>query len=207
MHGKNTIQALLESMEVAAEKTLQHDAAFHEALQGLKWEIDNAPRVKSAIHNLRSAGQNVQSSFVPEIRVKIKTNEGLLQSTRRREIPSVPPGHPVEKMAQELRDAATDVIRQSRFCRELDRVVNEAVAANASFQEKAAAVERAGFDFMISLDLSAYAHLREASGGPRRLARFNTPPVSPDGTVDLALSGFDRDFLRALKISADETNY
>jgi len=54
MMNKKVMRSLLENMEREAEESLQRDSAFSEVLQVLKWEINNDPRVQSAIRDLAS---------------------------------------------------------------------------------------------------------------------------------------------------------
>jgi hypothetical protein len=80
--------------------------------------------------------------------------------------------------------------------------VNEAVAANHSFEKMASELENAGYEVILSLDLSAYAQVRESSTPvgmlpARRRDYSETPPI-------IELSAHDHDFLKALKIKADE---
>jgi hypothetical protein len=49
MIDRKTMRSLLENMEHAAEETLQQDSAFYQAVQALKLEIDNDPRVQSTV--------------------------------------------------------------------------------------------------------------------------------------------------------------
>lgn len=80
-HGINMInqkamRSLLENMERAAEEILRQDAAFYEALQALKVEMDSDARVQSAVAALQAAGRRVFNSFVPQIKIRIKTEQG-----------------------------------------------------------------------------------------------------------------------------------
>jgi len=70
MMNKKVMRSLLENMEREAEESLQRDSAFSEVLQVLKWEINNDPRVQSAIRDLEARGRRVFSSVVPRIRIR-----------------------------------------------------------------------------------------------------------------------------------------
>jgi hypothetical protein len=202
---KLAMRGLLKEMERAAEQILQEDAAFFEALQALKWEIDNDPRVELAIRNLQAAGQKVYSSFAPHIKVRIRTENGVFALPKPAEIPgaAVVPG---EKLSQELKDAASAVIRASRCCQELERIVNEAVTSSERFESVASQLESAGYEVLISLDLSAYAQVQASADSSTRPERF-TQPVRrniSEERLNIELSSYDLTFLRALKIKADE---
>src|SRR5258707_12157390 len=88
MIDKGAIRSRLQNMERAAEEILQQDSAFYEALQALKWEIDSDPRVQSAMNDLRAAGRRVFSSFVPHIKIRVRTEEGIFALPRRAQIPT-----------------------------------------------------------------------------------------------------------------------
>ena len=79
MIDPKTMRSLLENMERAAEESLQQDSTFHEALQALKSEVDKDPRVQSAVAELRAAGRQVFSSFTPHIKIRIRTENGILE--------------------------------------------------------------------------------------------------------------------------------
>ncbi|MGC2744404.1 MAG: hypothetical protein WA672_14615 [Candidatus Angelobacter sp.] len=196
------MRSLLKSMESVAMATLQQDSAFYEALHALKWEIDNDPGVQSAVQNLRAAGHNVFSSFVPQIKVRVRTEDGIFALTRQSEPGSLAEDS-VGELTQELKNAASAVIVKSHHCEELNHIVNEAVAASQSFETMASEIENAGYEVLLSLDLSAYAQVRQSSAPvgmlppPRRPNRAAAPPI-------MELSAHDHDFLKALKIRADE---
>ena len=154
-----SMQGLLKEMENAAELVLQQDAAFFEALQALKWEIDGDPRVKSAVRDLRAAGQKVFSSFVPHVKVRIRTQAGRHEAAKPADAAGPSAADPIARQIQELKSAASAVIMASRYCQELERIVNEAVTASESFENMASRVERAGHEVAISFDLSAYVQV------------------------------------------------
>ena len=200
MIDKRTMRSLLKSMESVAMSTLQQDSAFFEALHALKWEIDNDPGVQSAMQNLRAAGQNVFSSFVPQLKVRVRTEEGIFALQRQAETSTLPADG---ELTQELKNAASAVIVKSQHCEELNRIVNEAVAANHNFEKMASEIENAGYEVLLSLDLSAYAQVRQSSAPVRMLPPARRPDHSEAAPI-MQLSAHDHDFLRALKIKADD---
>jgi hypothetical protein len=200
---KRAMRRLLKDLESTAEQALQQDAAFFEALQALKWEIDRDPRVKSAVRDLRAAGQRVFSSFLPRIKVRIRTENGILALARPTEIPSGSAPDPVATLTQKLKNAASAVIVASPYCQELERVVNEAVTASDSFENIASQIEKIGYEVLISLDLSAYAQVQPSSVPVDRSERANRTSLSEE-PVNIELSAQDRSFLKELKITADE---
>jgi len=202
MLDKRTMRSLLKSMESVAMSTLQQDSAFYEALHALKWEIDNDPGVQSAVQSLRAAGQSVFSSFVPQIKVRVRTEEGIFTLTRQAESSSLEP-EPFGALTRELKNAASAVIVKSRHCEELNHIVNEAVAANHNFEKMACEIENAGYEVPLSLDLSAYAQVRQSSAPVRMLPPARRPDHSKAAPI-MELSAHDHDFLKALKIKADE---
>jgi hypothetical protein len=202
MIDRRTIRSLLESMERAAEETLQQDAAFFEALQALKGEIDSDPRVQSAVSELQASGRSVFNSFVPHIKIRVKTEEGTFALPRARVVPAVPTAEQTDRLTEELRNAASAVIMKSRYRQELDTIVNEAVGASNRFEGMASQIERAGHEVVICLDLSAYAQIRES----------NTPLRQPDATQrsvpcaqPLNFTAHDLTFLKALGVKTDES--
>jgi len=204
------MQGLLKEMENAAEQVLQHDAAFFEALQALKWEIDGDPRVKSAVRDLRAAGQSVFNSFVPRVKVRIKTQTGPHEAARPAGTVGPSAADPIARQTQELKNAASAVIMASRYCQELERIVNEAVATSESFEDMASRVERAGHEVVISLDLSAYVQVQASSAAVDRShgtylqkTSLQNPSSSREPT-NIKLSSYDLSFLKALKIKTDE---
>ena len=203
MIDRKTIRSLLENMERAAEHTLQQDAAFHEALQALKWEIDSDVRVQSAVAALQAAGRQVFNSFVPHIKIRVKTGEGTFALPKAALIPAAPAGEQVDRLIEELKEAASAVIMSSRHRHELDTIVNEAVGANDRFEGMASQIERAGHELVICLDLSAYAQVRAST--PRLPFPETRKPVSCDQPFNLQFSAHDLTFLKALGVKADES--
>lgn len=186
---------MLESMENAAEEALRDDRAFYKALQLLKAEIDRDPRVQSAVRNLQDTGSRVFSSLVPRIKIRIRTNEGVVPLPVRDGAPPIV-YEPVAELTQELKSAASSVITRGRFREELDSIMNEAIGASVRFEGIASEVERAGYEIVICLDLSAYAQVRGVSE-PIRHARSSGGSKEPFHGL---LSGQDLKFLKAIGI-------
>lgn len=206
MMNQHEVRVLLKEMESTAEQILQQDAAFFEALQALKWEVDSHPKVKSVVRDLRAAGHRVFNSFVPQIKVRVKTESGILALTNTRESSNASASEPVAKLTQELKNAASAVIMRSIRCQDLQKIVNEAIAENKKFEKIASQFETAGYEVMISIDLSAYTRVQASStaaeyqspmriGNQRRL-EAGEPPV-------IEFSAHDVDFLKTLKIKTD----
>jgi hypothetical protein len=187
---------MLESMEHAAEEALRHDAAFCDALQSLKAEIDCDTRVQSAVRNLHEAGSRVFSSLVPRIKIRIRTNEGVVALPERNPVLPVLE-EPVAQLSQELKSAASAVIMRGRYRQELDSIMNEAICASLRFEGIASHIESAGYEIVICLDLSTYAQLRHFSA-PIRNARHSCGAREPFCGL---LSGQDMKFLKAIGIS------
>jgi hypothetical protein len=203
MVDRKTMRSLLENMERAAEESLQQDAAFYEALQALKREIDSDPQVRSTMSELQAAGRKVFNSFVPHIKIRVRTAEGVFALPK----PAPVPEADVEeagRLTQNLRNAASAVIKKSRYYRKLDAIVNEAVGASDRFEGIASKVESAGYEILICLDLSAYAQVQGA-GAPRRAARQENAPMPEQAPVPVALSGADRKFLKGVGIKIEES--
>lgn len=201
---KTEMRALLAQMETAVEGVLQQDAAFFEALHALKFEIDEDARVKSAVHELRAAGQRVFSSFVPRIKVRVRTEEGIFTLARPSEAPSHDAVELVAKLAQELKDAASAVILGSNYCRELERIVNEAATGSDTFEQLASRIERAGYQVLISIDLSAYAQVQASSAPAAPVHRSNRRISANNERVNTRWSADDVNFLKQMKIKVDE---
>jgi hypothetical protein len=200
MVDRKTMRSLLENMERAAEESLQQDAAFYEALQALKREIDNDPQVRSTMSELQAAGRNVFSSFVPRIKIRVRTGEGVFA------LPKPAPEADVEEagqLTQSLRNAASAVIKKSRYYRKLDAIVNEAVGASDRFEGIASKVESAGYEVLICLDLSAYAQVQ--GPGASRSAREENAQMPGHEVVSITLSGADRKFLKGVGIKIEES--
>lgn len=200
---KRAMRGLLKDMESTAEKVLQQDSSFFEALQALKWEMDREPRVQSAARGLRAAGQSVFSSFVPRIKMRVRTEEGIFTLAKPPVIPASSVLDPVASLARELETAASAVIVNSRYCRELERIVNEAVTASDTFENLAFQIESAGYEVLISLDVSPYAQIQPVAAAPDRLLPAHRRS-STDEPATMDLSSYDLGFLKALKIKPDE---
>jgi hypothetical protein len=155
MIDKKTMRSLLENMELAAQETLQQDSAFYKAVRALKREIDNDPVVQSTVSELQAAGRSVFSSFVPHIKIRVRTEDGVFALPRPGNIPVAPAVEQVSRLTQELRNAASAVIKRSRYYRELGIIVNEAVGASDRFEGIASEVESAGYEVLICLDLGS----------------------------------------------------
>jgi hypothetical protein len=205
MMDQYSMQGLLKEMENAAELVLQQDAAFFEALQALKWEIDGDPRVKSAVRDLRAAGQKVFSSFVPHVKVRIRTQAGRHEAAKPAGAAGPSALDPIARQIQELKNAANAVIIASRYRQELGRIVNEAVTASESFENMASRVEKAGHEVVISLDLSAYVQVQASSAtADRSHGTALQKSSSSREPANIKLSSYDLSFLKALKIKTDE---
>jgi hypothetical protein len=196
------MQLHLQNMERAAEQALQGDSTFYEALQALKYEIDSDTRVRAAIHDLQAAGREVFSSFVPYIRIRIRTSEGTLSLPRQSEKNQSAPVEQIARLTQELRNAASDVIMRSGHRQELDSIVNEAIGASASFEGIASEIEEAGHEVLICLDLSTYAQVRESSTQSHRISQPKVLKAHKEPLNHLLLSDRDLKFLKALKIKS-----
>ena len=210
----------LRNLEREAQSALSDDVSFLEALQALKWEVDTDPRVKAATQALRDRGLTVCSSFAPRIRIGLHAGEDIF--TLPKDSLSSNPSDAEdlgyvrqivnEAVTQELRDAATAVVGASPYCRQLDRIVCEALHAAAGFERIAAALERAGYELHICLDLSAYARVYERRSdetpspdkparNERQRSRFRSSTQGARDRWQLPLSGQDIEFLRRLKIT------
>lgn len=204
MMNKKAIRSLLETMEREAERSLQRDSAFSEVLQVLKSEINNDPRVQSAIRDLEARGRRVFSSVVPRIRIRIRGVGGVLLLPERTEVP--PAVEQVSGLTDELRSAASAVIMKSRYREELELIVNRAVGASDRFEGIASEIENAGYEVLICLDLSAYTQVQpprmtrgqadEAMVRPRR------PPYGDP--LNLRFTDHDVRFLKALRIKVEK---
>jgi len=201
MIDRNVMRSLLESMELAAEETLQQDSNFHRVLVALKAEIDNDPAVQAIVGELQAAGRSVHKSFVPHIKIRVRTEEGIFALPKPAEIPVGPAVEKVSRLIQELKNAASKVIKNSRHYRELDLIVNKVVAANDRFEGIASEIENAGYEVLICLDLSAYAQVQGMTRPSRQ--RFQPNALAREAPEPIRLSGSDRKFLAAMKISFD----
>lgn len=197
------LQLKIEDMQRAAEKALQQDPAFSETLHTLKTEIDHDPHVQRATSRLQTIGKNVFRSFVPHIKIRIRTSEGEISLPQPAEPRTHSSDQRVADLIQEFRQAASAVIVRSRCREELDTIVNEAVSASTSFEGIASEIESAGHELLICLDLSAYAQLREKTEPSGKRIR----PAAREATGDWLkhlLSPRDLEFLRSMKITIDE---
>ena len=209
MMDQKVMRSLLEDMERAAEETLQQDAAFHEALLALKFEIDSDPRVLATVGELQAAGRRVFNSFVPRIRIRIRTEQGVYALPKRADAPST--AAPEDgRLREELNRVASEVIRNSPYYRELDTIINEVVGSNHRFEGIAGELERQGYEVLLCLDLSAYAQIHRAGPVARQGRVGEGQPVqSPAdprqrGRKPVRFSGSDLEFLKALKITTED---
>jgi hypothetical protein len=208
MMNKKVMRSLLENMEREAEESLQRDSAFSEVLQVLKWEINNDPRVQSAIRDLEARGRRVFSSVVPRIRIRIRGDEGVLLLPGRTEVQTSSAIEQVGRLTEELRSAASAVIMRSRYREELELIVNKAVGSSDRFEGIASEIESAGYEVLICLDLSAYAQVQQSPPRVSRgraeeaMVRPRRPPY--EETVNLRFSDHDLRFLKALRIKLEK---
>jgi len=202
MIDRKTMRSLLEKMELAAQESLQQDSAFHQALRALKREIDNDPVVQSTVSELHAAGRHVFSSFVPHIKIRVRTEEGIF-ALPRPAIPVAPAVEQVGQLTQELRNAASAVIKRSRYYRDLSLIVNDAVGASDRFEGVASEIESAGHEVLICLDLSAYAQVNAPVSAHARVRAADAPIPGAD-PLPIQLSSNDRKFLKSLNIKVDE---
>jgi len=203
MIDRETMRTLLKSMEQAAEESLQQDTAFYEALQSLKAEIDSDPRVQTALAVLQASGRRVFNSFVPHVKIRVKTEEGVFALPKPTTIQSDQTG----ELTQELRNAASAVIMNSRHRRELDMIVNEVIGASQQFEGIASQIERAGYELVICLDLSAYAQIRESAAPTPPIPAARIPEthrlVSGAQPFDALLSTKDLNLLKSMGVKTD----
>jgi len=201
MIDRRTMRSLLENMERAAEETLQWDSAFYKAVQALKLEIDNDPQVQSTVSELQAAGRSVFNSFAPHIKIRLRTEEGVFALPKPAGIPVAPAVDQIGRLAQQLRNAASAVIKKSRYYHQLDTIVNEAIASSDRFEGIASEAESVGYEILICLDLSAYAQVqgnrahRQAGEGNAQMPFQEPAPIQ--------FSANDRKFLKALRIGID----
>jgi hypothetical protein len=207
MMNKKVMRSLLENMEREAEESLQRDSAFAEVLQVLKWEINNDPRVQSAIRDLEARGRRVYSSVVPHIRIRIRGEEGVLLLPGRTEVPTPAAVQQVGRLTEELRSAASAVIMKSRYREELELIVNRAVGASDRFEGIASEIESAGYEVLICLDLSAYAQVQSSpriSRGRADEAMVRPRRPSEGNASNFKFSDHDVRFLKALRIKLEK---
>ena len=203
MIDRNRMRSLLEKMEHAAQETLRQDSTFHKAVQALKKEIDDDPRVRSTVSQLHAAGRGVFSSSVPHIKIRVRTEQGVFALPKPDPVPAASAVEQVGRLTQELKNAASAVIKRSRYYRELGAIVNQAVGASDRFEGIASEVESAGYEVLICLDLSAYAQVKRSTSMHSQLRERSTQIRRAEPTP-IQLSGSDRKFLQALKIRIDE---
>lgn len=201
MIDRKIMRSLLESMERAAEETLQQDPAFYAAVQALKLEIDTDPLVQAMVDELRAAGRSVFNSFVPHVKIRVRTEEGVFALPRPAGVRAAPAVEQIGRLTQELRNAASAAIKKSRYYNQLDSIVNEAIESSDRFEGIASEVESAGHEVIICLDFSAYAQV-QASPLQRELPRGN-PQMRGESPAPIQLTAGDRKFLTALKIRID----
>ena len=199
MIDDKTMRSMLKGMESAAEEALRDDPAFYETLRSLKAEIDRDPRVQSAMNQLHAVGSSVYSSLVPRIKIRLRTSSGEISLPERNKTGAHAPA-PIAHLTQELKSAASSVMMRGRYREILDHVMNAAVGSSDRFEDLAAAVEKAGHEIVICLDLSACAQVRESS---RAIVRTKRLPSLKEPLTHL-LSQQDLQFLKDLKISAPE---
>jgi hypothetical protein len=197
MIDRKLMRSLLENMEKAAEETLQHDATFYQALRTLRFEIDNDPMVQATVRELQAVGCSVFKSFVPHIKIRVRTEEGVFALPKHAEVTVGPPVEKVARLTQELRNAASHVIRNSPHYFQLDNIVNQAVGSNPCFERIAAQIESAGYEVLICLDLSAYAQVQGMAAPCRR------EQATAESPIPMHLSGTDVSFLKGLGISVE----
>jgi hypothetical protein len=184
----------LENMRRAAEEALESDSSFYEALIALKGEIDRDPIVQAAISNLQRTGQRVFTSFVPNIKIRVRTSEGVVSCPDQVES-AAGSLESASQLIEQLKNATRAVIERSRHRHELDSIVTETVAASGRFEGIAAEIESAGYQVVICLDLSSYAKIR----GSRNTILPQTISETHQSTV-WSFSAQDVSFLKQMKI-------
>lgn len=110
----------------------------------------------------------------------------------------------MDKLIEELKEAASAVIMNSRHRHELEIVVNEAVGASDRFERMTSQIERVGHELVICLDLSAYAQVR-ASTAPSPAFHELDKSVSCAQPFNPQFSAHDLTFLKALGVKSDES--
>ena len=208
MMDRKIMRSLLENMEHAAEETLRRDTAFHKSLQALKYEIDSDPRVQATVCELQARGRGVFKSFVPHIKVRVRTEQGVFALPKPAQIAGYDSAEPVGRLTDELKIAASSVIKNSRHYRELDSIINRAVGTDDRFEGIASEFEKAGYEVLICLDLSTYAQIQNVSVPASQPARERQPVRRADPRQreprPARFSGSDRQFLKALKITIED---
>jgi hypothetical protein len=196
MIDKLEMHLLLQTMERAAEDALQSDPAFFESLYALKSEIERNPRVQTALRGMQSFANRILTSFVPRINVRVRGDNGVLGLTHSSLIMNADPQF--QRLTEELRTAAAEVIGSSSHHTELKLIVNEAISSSDVFEGIASRIEQEGYEIMICLDFSACTRvpsgIRSSRGFHR--TRWGSEPSS-------ALSMTDRRFLSSIGIRPD----
>jgi hypothetical protein len=200
MVDRKTMQSRLENMERAAEEILQQDSAFYEVLLALKSEIDDDPEVQAKVGELKAAGRSVFNSFVPHVKIRVRTEEGIFALPKPAPVASAATSDEA-RLIQQLKDAASAVIRNSKCYRELDVLVNEVIGASSRFEGIASQIEREGHDVLICLDLSTYAQVQATALLPKETRQMNLLTSRQEPAVKFSHS--DRAFLAGLKIRID----
>lgn len=201
MVDRKTMQSRLEHMEQAAEEVLRQDSAFYEVLLALKSEIDDDPEVQAIVGELKATGRSVFNSFVPRVKVRVRTQEGIFALPKPAQVASVDAAEE-GRLIQQLKDAASAVIKKSKCYRELDALVNEVIGASDCFEGIASQVEREGHDVLICLDLSTYAQVQATALAAEQGWLMN-PRASREEPALIQFSRSDRAFLAGLKIKID----
>jgi hypothetical protein len=203
MIDKKMMRSLVEKMEAEAQETLRRDPGFSNALMALEKEIDSDPLVQSWVSKLGAAGRSVLQSFVPHIRIRVRSGAGTFALPRPACIPDFRAVAEVARLTGELRNAASAVIKRSRSYRELEAIVNQAVGSSDRFEGIASKVESAGYQVLICLDLSAYTQVKRMTPPHAEFRQANADiPGRDPALIRLSLS--DRKFLKAMSISPDE---
>jgi hypothetical protein len=203
MIDKKMMRSLVEKMEAEAREILRCDADFSNALLALKSEIDSDPLVQSWVSKLSADGRSVSRSFVPHIRIRVRTEQGAFALPRPACIPHSPAVAEVARLTHALGNAASAVIKRSRCYRELEAIVSQAVGSSDRFEGIASEVESAGYAVLICLDLSAYTRVQGLAPPHSRLRQANADIPGRDSAL-MRLSVSDRKFLKAMSIRTDE---
>lgn len=201
--GKRELSGMLRELERIAEHALQHDSAFLEAFQALKWEIERDRNVRATVQELQAAGHRVFSSFVPRIHVQARTTEGAVVASSHAQAPLHVSAQADTVLVEELKRAASAAIPKSRRRTDLERVVNEATASNIAFENIASQLEHAGYEVQLSLEIAPYARIQGQADTSIRRTPSARPNVAED-SPDIEFSSYDHSFLKALKISPGE---
>jgi hypothetical protein len=207
MFDIDLMRSRLEQMERIAEESLCDDTAFYEVLQALKWEINVDPRVQETVARVKAAGGSVFISFAPRVNIRVKTAGRSFSTRRRSEKVVVASSEILEPLAQELRTAASAVIRNSRCLQQLDALVTEVLAANRGFGQIVRQIERAAHKVLISIGVHSYVRVHQNSAVRLPASKLQASNKSDTGHGDtqppLKLSNDDVAFLNRLKIRVD----